>query len=131
MADETKTLDPLELLLRGDQPDFRKSLPTKRVELPRLSELAGEPVIFTLRGLTFSDVAALKGAKDAALKGVLLGCETPSFRDRRLLDPKAGLAEPYDVIRARLLPGEIDELWAHIQILSGYLRRVTAEVKNA
>ena len=47
-----KNASVLDLLLRTDLPDVRKALPEKRMEVKRLSELAGEPVIFTLRALS-------------------------------------------------------------------------------
>ena len=46
-----KKVSVLDLLLRPELPDVRKSLPEKKAEVKRLTELAGEPVVFTLRGL--------------------------------------------------------------------------------
>lgn len=128
-----KSVSALDLLLRPELPDVRKALPEKRVEVKRLSELTGEPVVFTLRALTYNEIRQVqdKPREDQALSAVLYGCKDPDFRDKRLLDSEKGIATPLDVIKARLNPGEIDELYIELQMLSGYLRRTLADVKNA
>lgn len=128
-----KSVSALDLLLRPELPDVRKVLPEKRVEVKRLSEIAGEPVVFTLRAMTYNETRQVqdKPREDQALSAVLYGCKDPDFRDKRLLDSEKSIATPLDVIKARLNPGEIDELYIEIQKLSGYLRRTLAEVKNA
>ena len=128
-----KNTDVLELLLRADLPDVRKTLPEKRMEVKRLTELAGEPVIFTLRGLTYQEIRDIqdKRREDQAVSAVLYACKEPDWRDQRLLNAAAGAVTPLDVIKARLTAGEIDELYIEIQKLSGYLRQTLAEVKNA
>lgn len=128
-----KNVSVLDLLLRPELPDVRKVLPEKRVEVKRLSEFAGEPVVFTLRGLSYKETRQIqdKPREDQAVSGVLYGCKDPDFRDKRLLDPEKGLVTPLDVIKARLTAGEIDELYIEIQKLCGYMRRTLAEVKNA
>ena len=45
MENEKKVSVP-DLLLRPELPDVRKSLPEKKAEVKRLTELAGEPVVF-------------------------------------------------------------------------------------
>ena len=128
-----KNASVLDLLLRADLPDVRKALPEKRMEVKRLTELAGEPVVFTLRALTYNETRQIqdKPREDQALSAVLYGCKDPDFRDKRLLDPERGIVTPLDAIKARLSAGEIDEAYIEIQELSGYLRRTLAEVKNA
>lgn len=58
--EKTKTVSVMDLLLRPELPDVRKALPEKQVEVTRLSELAGEPVVFRLRGLTYPQVRAVQ-----------------------------------------------------------------------
>ena len=128
-----KKASVLDLLLRPELPDVRKVLPEKQVEVKRLTELAGEPVVFTLRAMTYNETRQLydKPREDQALSAVLYGCKDPDFRDKRLLDSEKGIVTPLDAIKARLSAGEIDEAYIEIQELSGYLRRTLAEVKNA
>ena len=128
-----KSVSVLELLLRPEVPDARKALPEKQVEVTRLSEIAGEPVIFTVRALSYSEIRKVqdKPREDQAVCAVLYGCKDPDFRDKRLLDPERGIAAPPDAVKAKLTAGEIDELYMEIQKLSGYLRKTLAEVKNA
>lgn len=131
---ESKTnISVVDLLLRPELPDVRKELPEKQVEIKRLSELAGEPVIFTLRAMTYAETRQVqeKSREEQAVSAVLYGCKDPSWRDQRLLDPEKGIATPLDAVKARLSPGEIDELYVEIQKLTGYLRRTLADVKNA
>lgn len=128
-----KKASVLDLLLRPELPDVRRVLPEKQVEVKRLTELAGEPVVFTLRALTYNETRQIqdKPREDQALSAVLYGCKDPDFRDKRLLDAEKGIVTPLDAIKARLSAGEIDEAYIEIQELSGYLRRTLAEVKNA
>ena len=128
-----KNTSALDLLLRSDMPDVRKALPEKRMEVKRLTELAGEPVIFTLRGLTYQEIRDIqdKRREDQAVSAVLYACKDPDWRDQRLLNAVSGAVTPLDVIKARLNPGEIDELYVEIQKLSGYINRTLREVKNA
>lgn len=132
MSEDLKSVSVLELLLKPELPDVRKVLPEKQVEVPRLSEFAGSPVVFTLRGLTYDQVRQVqeKPRSDHAAFGVLYGCVSPKWGDAALLDKTKGIATPVDAIKARLISGEIDELYMEIQQLSGYLRRTLGEVKN-
>ena len=127
-----KKLSTLDVLLRSDLPDMRKDLPEKKVEITRLSLLAGEPVEFTVRALTYKQVRDLQDrSEDRSAYGVLYGCVNPNWKDPKLLDKEKGLVTPIDVIKAKLLPGEIEDLYIEIQLLSGYLRRTISDVKNA
>lgn len=127
-----KKLSTLDVLLRSDLPDMRKDLPEKKVEITRLSLLAGEPVEFTVRALTYKQVRELQDrSEDRSAYGVLYGCVNPNWKDPKLLDKEKGLVTPIDVIKAKLLPGEIEDLYVEIQLLSGYLRRTIRDVKNA
>lgn len=130
---ENSKTSVVDMLLRPELPDVRKQVPEKTVELPRLSQLAGGPVTFHLRGLTFDQVRTLqeKASGERALFGVLYGCVEPNWKDPRLLDKERGIVTPVDAIKARLLSGEIDDLYIEIQKLCGYLRRTVSDVKNA
>ena len=128
-----KKVSVLDLLLRPELPDVRKSLPEKKAEVKRLTELAGEPVVFTLRALSYREIRDIqdKRREDQAVSAVLYACKDPDWRDQRLLSAVSGAVTPLDVIQARLSPGEIDELYVEIQKLSGYINRTLREVKNA
>ena len=123
----------LDHQLRTDHNDVRNAQPENRKEVKRLSELAGEPVIFTLRALSYKEIRDIqdKRREDQAVSAVLYACKDPDWRDQRLLSAVSGAVTPLDVIQARLSPGEIDELYVEIQKLSGYINRTLREVKNA
>ena len=57
MSEKTSILD---LLLKPETPNVRKSLPTARYRVKRLSELLGEDVVFELRALPYGKVSELK-----------------------------------------------------------------------
>ena len=130
--DRVEEMSTLDILLGNDLPDMRKKLPEKRVEVPRLSQEAGKPVIFTLRALSYDKVREIqdKPRSEQALYGVLYGCAEPNWKDSRLKDPGKSIVTPPDAIKAKLMSGEIDELYGEIQKLSGYLRRTLRDVKN-
>lgn len=131
--DNKQNMSVLDILLGADLPDMRKNLPEQKVEVPRLSQEAGKPVIFTLRALPYDKVREIqeKPRDEQALYGVLYGCVDPSWKDNRLMDPGKSIVTPPDAIKAKLMSGEIDELYAKIQKLSGYLRRTLRDIKNA
>lgn len=127
------TVSVLDLLLRPNLPDVRRELPEKQVEVKRLSRLAGEPVVFRLKALTYDQTRRVqdKPRGEQAVEMVLLGCTEPNWRAPGLLDPAKNIATPIDAIKARLTAGEIDELAVEIQMLGGYIVRALEDVKNA
>ena len=131
--DKKSSVSVLDLLLRPELPDVRRELPEKRVEVKRLSRLAGEPVVFRLKALTYDQTRRVqdKPPGEQAVEMVLLGCTEPNWRAPGLLDPAKNIATPIDAIKAKLTAGEIDELAVEIQMLGGYIVRALEDVKNA
>ena len=131
--DKKPTVSVLDLLLRPELPDVRRELPEKRVEVKRLSRLAGEPVVFRLKALTYDQTRRVqdKPRGEQAVEMVLLGCTEPNWRAPGLLDPAKNIATPIDAIKAKLTAGEIDELAVEIQMLGGYIVRALEDVKIA
>lgn len=131
--DKKSSVSVLDLLLRPELPDVRRELPEKQVEVKRLSRLAGEPVVFRLKALTYDQTRRVqdKPRGEQAVEMVLLGCTEPNWRAPGLLDPAKNIATPIDAIKAKLTAGEIDELAVEIQMLGGYIVRALEDVKNA
>lgn len=131
--DKKSSVSVLDLLLRPELPDVRRELPEKRVEVKRLSRLAGKPVVFRLKALTYDQTRRVqdKPRGEQAVEMVLLGCTEPNWRAPGLLDPAKNIATPIDAIKAKLTAGEIDELAVEIQMLGGYIVRALEDVKNA
>lgn len=131
--DKKSSVSVLDLLLRPELPDVRRELPEKQVEVKRLSRLAGEPVVFRLKALTYDQTRRVqdKPRGEQAGEMVLLGCTEPNWRAPGLLDPAKNIATPIDAIKAKLTAGEIDELAVEIQMLGGYIVRALEDVKNA
>lgn len=108
-----------------------KDLPTAKVELPRLST-EGEPFVLTVRVLDWKRLGDLHGAdrEDAKLKLILAACPelnqpfTPPEGD-------GGIVTAEDVLKTKLLPGEIDRLVNTIDRLCGYRgKNIVKEIKN-
>lgn len=128
MENKNKT-SLVDLLLRPELPDVMKDLPTKEVEVPRLSHLLGEPAVFALQGLPYGRVQELQRMTDTREVEVLLaGC--PQLRDKRLLE-RWNVPTYADAVKRFLLPGEINDLSVEVEKLCGYRMRTIREVKNA
>ena len=134
----------LAVLLGADRGKLRL-MPTKQMEITRLSGIVGEPVIFTLRALTGEE---FKEAQEAAysltkrgeledvdgrmlqVMCVLNGTQDPNLKDKQLLDLYEA-ATPDELLNGSfLLPGEVSQLFNAIQELSGFGVDAVAEVKN-
>lgn len=135
----------LAVLLGADRGKL-KLVPKKKVEIKRLSEAVGEPVVFTLRALTGEEIqdaqdASMKLSKKGELENmdsnalqcmtVLYGCIDPDLKSRELLDAYEA-ATPEVLIGETnfLLPGEVAQLFNTIQELSGYGNGAVEAVKN-
>ena len=128
-AEQKKSV--LDVLLGGTVPNVEKELPTSRYRVDRLSDLAGQDVIFTLRALPYGKVHDLERfTQDSDIHILLAGCVDPNLKDQQLME-KFGGATPADTVKRMLLPGEIADLSAAVERLSGYRRVTISEVKNA
>lgn len=128
-AEQKKSV--LDVLLGGTVPNVEKELPTSRYRVDRLSDLAGQDVIFTLRALPYGKVHDLERfTQDSDIHILLAGCVDPDLKDQRLMEKFVG-ATPADTVKRMLLPGEIADLSAAVERLSGYRRMTISEVKNA
>ena len=129
MSEEKKDL--LALLLRPELPNVQKELPTARYKVNRLSQLAGEDVVFTLRALPYGKVQKLRAsmAEDVNVQILLAGCVEPSWKAPELRE-KFGGATPAETVKAALLPGEIEDLSRAVERLCGYRRTTIEEVTN-
>lgn len=128
-AEQKKSV--LDVLLGGTVPNMEKEIPTSRYRVDRLSDLAGQDVIFTLRALPYGRVHDLERfTQDSDIHILLAGCVDPDLKDPRLMEKFSG-ATPADTVKRMLLPGEIADLSAAVERLSGYRRMTISEVKNA
>ena len=127
MEERSNTLD---LLLRPDLPDLRRERQRQSYEVPRLSGLAGEKVVFELQGLPYGRVQELQRLTEDMESHILLeGCVSPNFKDPALLE-RYQAATPLDVIQAVLLPGEISDLSRAVEQLTGYRMTTIKKLKN-
>lgn len=126
-ASEQSVLD----LLLGTAENVEEHLPTGRYEVPRLSKRAGKPVVFTLQALPYGRVQDLRRfQQDVEIQILLEGCVDPPLRDERLVQRFHG-ATPGEALKRLLLPGEIADLSAAVERLTGYRRATILEkVKN-
>lgn len=108
--------------------------PTKEFEIKRLSELAGEKILFkcqALDGETYADIQrkAIDISKKGNIKDMKIfemqlmtcveGIIEPNLKDKKLLE-YYGVPTPKELVKKILLPGEIADLHNVINELSGY-----------
>lgn len=121
-------MDVLQVLLSRE-----KELPVqeKEFKIRRLCRKGEEPVVFTLRSLSYNRVAELKriGGDDMKLHIVLAGVKAPDLKSQDLLD-HYGAATPLELLKLMFLPGEIEDLCIEIEKLSGYRTDTLEAVKK-
>lgn len=128
--EEMEAPSTLDLLLGKGVVAVNKQLPTARYEVSRLSEEAGAPVVFTLRALPYGRVQELRRIEqESDIQILLAGCTDPDLRAPALQEKFKG-ATPAETVKALLLPGEIADLSAAVERLTGYRRSTIQEVKN-
>lgn len=121
----------LDRLLKPEVPNVQKKLPEAKYKVKRLSELCGEDVVFTLRGLPYGRVAELRESEseDLGIHILLAGVAEPDLKDPRLGE-KFGGVTPAETVKAMLLPGEIEDISRAVEKLCGYRVNTIEEVKN-
>lgn len=120
-------MNTLDLLLKAEIPD----LPEKEYKLKRLSDICGEPVIFKLKGLTYSRANDLmkNQMEELNVHIVLAGTVEPNLKEKELLE-KYNAITPAELVKKLLLPGEIEDLSRAIERLSGYREITVEEIKK-
>ena len=128
--EETEAPSTLDLLLGKGILAVNKNLPTARYEVSRLSEDAGAPVIFTLQALPYGRVQEIKRlTEESDIQILLAGCIDPDLKAPALKEKFKGVT-PAETLRNMLLAGEISDLSAAVEQLTGYRRNTIREVKN-
>ncbi|CAH0121048.1 MULTISPECIES: XkdN-like protein [unclassified Paenibacillus] len=134
----------LDLLLKMDKTKIQR--PTEQVELKRLSDLLGEPVVFTCQALTMDEFEEIQNiaisfgkkgeVEDISTNSVQIftlikGIVDPSLKDAALLEAY-GAATPKQLIEESklLLPGEVTQLYNVISSLSGFGEDSVQTLKN-
>lgn len=125
----------IDLLLGMDTGKVAR--PKARMEITRLSEAAGGPVIFEIQALTMqqhADIAEMSQGNviDMRAFAVLEGVVSPDLKDKKLLE-KYGAVNPKELLSKQmlLLPGELAAIYNKITELSGFDDGNTVkEVKN-
>lgn len=121
-------MNTLDLLLKTEIPNP----PEKEIKLKRLSKVCGGDVIFKLRALSYSRVAEIKNLHadgDMGVHIVLAGVVSPDLKSEEL-KRKYNAVTPVEMIKAMLLPGEIEDISREIEKLSGYRMTTVEEVKK-
>jgi hypothetical protein len=129
-------MNAIEKLLKLDANKLQ--LPTKEVEVSRLSDLTGGQYILKLQAVSAPETESIRemATKNDEVdisevrKGIILaGVKEPNLRDETLRK-HFGAATPYDLIDKLFLPGEREAIYEQISMLSGYADGAVAEVKN-
>ena len=130
-------MNAVELLMKMDKGKV-KAIPTKEIEVRRLSAIAGQPFKVKLQAVSgdkWNDIAGtVNGADDAAnyksSKHLLLaGMVDPDLKSHELQDAY-GAASPLDLLEKLFLAGEIMNIAAEVTDLSGFGGDPEEKVKN-
>lgn len=142
--EKKEAVNILDLLLGADTGDIK--LPSKQVEITRLTEAFGAPFILTCKALSpdkfeeVQDMAVSIKGKDAdieitllqlliVMEGVVDDAGKPMFKNKELM-LKFKAPSPKDLVRKILLSGEISSVYNVISGLSGFGEGAVKEVKN-
>ena len=147
-VDETveikEAVNVLDLLLGSDIGEIK--LPTKEMEITRLSGVFGAPFVITLSALSpdryeeVQDMAISVKGKEAdidisllqvlvVMEGVVDHSGKPMFKNKDLM-AKFKASTPKELVRKLLLSGEIATIYGEIASLSGFGEGSVKEVKN-
>lgn len=142
---ETKAaVNVLDLLLGSDIGKI--DLPTKKIEITRLTEIFGSPFIITCKALSpekyeeVQDMAVKVQGKDVDLdvnllqlfvviEGVVDEADKLLLKNKELM-AKFKASTPKELARKLFLSGEIANLYGEISSLSGFGDDAVTEVKN-
>lgn len=113
----------LDLLLRPDTPDVQKQLARARYELPRLSEVYGEPFVLQLKGMPYGRALEIKDMANSELQTVLAGDDSGIWKSDKL-QRKFGVTTPAELVTHLLQPGEIRAVSVAVEQLSGFRKPV-------
>ena len=142
--EQKQAVNVLDLLLGADIGKI--DLPTKKVEITRLSQVYGEPFVVTCKALTpdkyeeVQDMAVSVKSKDVDLdvsllqilvvtEGIVDDAGKPLMKNKDLMS-KFKAATPKELARKLFLSGEIATIYGEISKLSGFGDDAVTEVKN-
>ena len=134
----------LDLLLGSDIGEI--NLPTKKIEIVRLTEIYGKPFIITCKALSpekyeeVQDMAVKVSGKDVDLdvnllqlfvviEGVVDDAGKPMLKNKELMK-KFKAQTPKELARKLFLSGELANIYGEISVLSGFGDDAVKEVKN-
>ena len=143
-AETKEAVNVLDLLLGSDIGEIK--LPTKQMEITRLSKVFGTPFVITVSALSpdryeeVQDMAVSVKGKDAdidisllqmlvVMEGVTDPNGKPLFKNKDLM-AKFKASTPKELVRKILLSGEITSIYGEIANLSGFGDSAVTEVKN-
>lgn len=118
------------------------ALPKKEVNIKRLSEAAGEPVVFILSGVAADRLEEIRemnttingdniqvNSQEIRLSAIADGVIEPDLKDTKL-QAHYGVKTSHDLIKKLLLAGERETIYSIIEDLSGYNNSAVEEVKK-
>lgn len=144
VKDTKVAVNVLDLLLGSDIGKIE--LPTKQIEITRLTEIYGSPFIITCKALSpekyeeVQDMALDVSSKDVDLdvnllqmfttiEGVVDETGKPLLKNKDLMK-KFKAQTPKELVRILFLSGEIANIYGTISELSGFGNEAIREVKN-
>lgn len=117
----------IDILLQNEIPKAQ----VKEYKIKRLSKLFNTDVKMTLKGLDYNTVMGIKkiNKEDSCIHIILAGDSDGVFKNKELMS-KYNAVTPAELIKKVLLPGEIEDICAAIERLSGYRENTIEEIKK-
>lgn len=121
----------VDVLLSDGAMNFAKTRPTATYKIKRLAAIGGDSAVVKLQGLPYGRAAAIAEMDTVDTPSMILleGLVEPKMTDSRLQD-KFGGVTPLETLHAVFSPGEIHQLSARVERLSGFRTDTIVEVKN-
>ena len=127
-------MSALDLLLSKD---LKRAFdrPEMTIEVPRLSEIFGEPFEVKVRAMTMTEFDTLPKDGDLKTHVVLTGVMEPDFKNAALLERlkpegRKGPLLPPEAVNRLFLPGEIAAIYQKISDISGFSNEAVKEIKK-
>jgi hypothetical protein len=133
----------MDLLLKADKSKIKRA--TKEVKIQSLSDAFGEDVVFTIQSIGIEKYTEIQeqgvtvgedGPEDIdynklQMLTLLEGIKEPNLKSKELMD-YYGAHTPIELLQILFTgkPGEISNLYNHIQELCGFGNKAVEEVKN-
>lgn len=123
-------MSTLDTLLSID--NSKLNVTNEKINIVRLSEMAGEDVIFEIRPLSIKEINSFPkmDETDMLIHAIYMALVSPKLSDERLLK-KYDCLTPKELIKKILLPTEISGLYSAFNRAMGFVQNTEDDEKSS